>query len=1531
MKRTRKNRGLAMLLFGALGAAMLGTACKNETKFEFDFNDNLVAELNKEYDPKIETDKKTSIISVNVYDEDGKAIELSDDYAFTPENIGNYYYVIVVETDGTKMEYRKTVVVKDTVAPTVVSMPTVVKTIELGVYSGFAEDLAAIEVDDNNTAAVAHVTKKAVAVTIGGKTETSETGFNDFLFKTAGEGTVKVEIKDVAGNTTYVDYKVNVTDTTAPVINVLPLNYAWLDENGQVTVPNANAQDVSGCTVNVTVKKGTSNVAVTGGKFSANVGDVFNVTYKVTDGYLNTSEKTVALKVLKKGQLIDATDANVSALFSTVSGVLESVGVLSYIDSNQSDTIEWLNDAYAFGSVKEYSGIQMTVTNYEYADVTFLLAAKVGGEKQYVGSAIVPARGATTTPTTFAIDLTKTGLDEIDGWTMEVKSGANLHFDFNAMQMTTFADPYVTVTAVEEYVKGSPLTYVVTQNGNEIYDGKVTLTCGGVSEEIGLNESYSFSKAGTYQAVFAFDLGNKVYTITKTLTVADNGTAIEVGKIFGGKVGKEYTVPTATAGVTLTAQVLAPDDTTVTLTNNKFTPSQQGTYTLNYQAAGATLASYEFYVEGKNQIAFETADAFDVSKKFNGGMVETQSGAYATAGKAAAKATIGARDNAGILWTNPVTLTGAVNYVTLDVYANLAGNFKVGLVIGDSLKVYTSREVTLNVGANKVTFVLGSSLDDKLENATIKGIILYNQSQYNNIYYIDNIEFTEKNSANETELFKIENERIYAQADGVVGIPNIIVGDSKLIKSQTVKIMSGSSELMSVVAGTSVTLTSISAGQYDIVYTIVAAGSNVTYKAEITLIVGAQQLFGELQLGDYYVNTPVNLPAPILTSDCYGDDDLENASVKKYYRADGGLSWVEANTAFTFDSTGYVDVKYTITVGDSKLSLYDQIYIHSEGVHLDFETWSGGANMGFVKNYNSSGAFVTMSEDWAYDGKYSARIGANFAYNDCAGIVYRSPEEDPIELGFEANAVVVWIYSEGERMENYFSVDCEGKWIDGPLKIKKGAHKYVIPLYAHGGTGPNLSEPRTVSSYKRITFEMWKGESFYIDNWSFVQIGDVEFPNVDGEQFNVVDGITFARPTAKNLSTLAFSAQEIAAASCEIQVTMGDSTEIYSYGTSESITLPLEKGSYKLTFVYKVGEYVFSSTQRITVRNFNIEFIEPRILFETGVAYRLDLAETPLENVTIKAYTRPFGAADWTELTIENGKANITLVGEGNYEIRFHATYGDYVEEEIYQVVIRAKNTVADFELNDDGTHVLNNGQVNERLGRVSDEWSYDGKYSYYVDSTGDDFTWINFTDKYNKTTPERYLQLDQSYNTITMWINANRVMTNFYLEIMCYNAEGKAKWYTSSSTTVGKGVAQYVFTFDQSFDHLFTIGWKAHYVNYTDFYVDTIRLYNVEFNKPNVPTKPVAANESIVFDEVTAVAAGLDVSVTVKAKGASDNVYTTLTAENGKYSVSFAKGGVAEIVVEIKLGDAVITYVYNVTVLDENYDPETDDIPWES
>ena len=161
----KKIRG-RIAICGVLGAMLVGivgtaVACreKNQT-LSYGFNENLIAELNIPYNPQITIGEDTSIVSVELYDANGIFLDVAENYTFTPEAIGDYYYRVILQNNGENTTVNKTITVRDTIAPTVTQTITTPILAELGAYDGFEESLKYISVNDNNVQALDQIVKK---------------------------------------------------------------------------------------------------------------------------------------------------------------------------------------------------------------------------------------------------------------------------------------------------------------------------------------------------------------------------------------------------------------------------------------------------------------------------------------------------------------------------------------------------------------------------------------------------------------------------------------------------------------------------------------------------------------------------------------------------------------------------------------------------------------------------------------------------------------------------------------------------------------------------------------------------------------------------------------------------------------------------------------------------------------------------------------------------------------------------------------------------------------------------------------------------------------------------------------------------------------------------------------------------------------------------------------------------------------------------------------------------------------------------
>ncbi len=1543
MKRAKVLRRLGVGLLSGIALASFCAACKDENEppkpIEFTFNETLVANYDEPYDPKIAVGEDVSIVSVTLVDQNGVPVVLDETYKFIPQSIGSYYYKIVLLYNGTEVEYSKEILVNDLIAPTVLK-GVEDKTAELGIYTNFEADVSEIEVTDNNANMIGQISKRVTKIAKGNSTQTRESGFDEYLFGELGEYTITVEVKDISGNASYTEYKINAVDTTKPVVVVHSLNYAWTDGNGQITLPVASVQDISSCTIDTRVLKGETSLPITNGKINASVGDELAVTYTVTDASQNQTVKSVLVKVLEKGKLIDSTDDNLHELFSAGQGIIESDDGISFINETASDTLFWKDGAYTFDSVKEFAGLAFEITNRKYFDVECLLTAKNGKTTKCVGSFIVPAKAETETKQTFVIDLTKSGLESVDGWELAFNSNGALNLNINDIYFTSFAEPYITVDAIEEYKKGENLAYTVHQNGNEIYETKVTVTKDSHTlATLQEGEEYTFANAGAYTVNFAFDLGNKIYTAQKNITVKNEGYSVTLGGQFtGGKVGEEYTVP-VTADSALRVSVIAPSGAAVAMSGNKFTPDEAGVYIVKYLVSDAETVSYTLYVESASEINFERDSAFNYTTVYNGGFEAVKDRNYASEGTTSAKATIPAGERVGGTFAQSLAINGEANYVSFNAYANLSGTIKLGIVVATkhpitqvvSETVYESGMISVNKGANELGFVLGASAATLLKNFNVSEIYVKNTSEYDNIIYLDNVRFSNKTTVTESEIFRTDIASVYGETNQEIIIPQLIKCDTKLFNEIKVTLETDAGGvLLNATQLEKINLAGYTPNTYIIRYKATTI-SNATYEKEIPLILSKELVTGELSLGDYFVSEEIELPAPILQSDVYDETTISEAKVNKYYRISTGSEWIDANGVLSFNATDYVDVKYTVEVaGATKLVLYGQTYIHEAGVHIDFEKWSGGDYFGVPDTTPEDGVRATFSEDWAYDGKYSVK-NLDYRNNTAGKIVYANG----FDFGFEANAMVFWAYAPADGIkEMWFQFTARENGVTNTYQtyftLKKGVNKFVLQnIYKYDRNIKEFdrTKPCTISSCREIAWEIPKNQLWYFDNISFVNLGNVEYPAIDGKDFTVDTGLTLAKPRLTNMSMVAFTQQDIEKATYTVSYKLDGLPVTRMFAKDEQeINLMLPRGTYDITITCKVASSVFTKTQTVCVRGFECEFIEPRSGLTVGETYEMALPTSPDESVTMNAYYRKQGATEWTAFTCENGYASVSIAEIGMYEIKLTATKGAITEENVYEIFVRDSNTISDFELENNGSHF--GGEIAEAFinnAQISDEWSYDGRYSLKISSGGSNtLAMLNYRDAEDPTKPK---PLDGSYNAIMVWISAEKEIPDRWVGI----GDGSGTKYYSSAcgyVTLKPGVHLYTFVFPQSVSSLATLEFNTKASS--PFYVDQIKLCQISVEEITIPEKAVSGTPfQIELPEATVM--GEAKPVTIAYKEANAEEYTTVSAENGVCTVTPVQGGELSVQIQIEIFDGVFAtyceYKIEVSILPaDNY---AEDIEW--
>jgi hypothetical protein len=507
-------------------------------------------------------------------------------------------------------------------------------------------------------------------------------------------------------------------------------------------------------------------------------------------------------------------------------------------------------------------------------------------------------------------------------------------------------------------------------------------------------------------APFTVELG--VYTVT----VSDSGEAVQINGVFTtGKVGTEYTVPSATLGGQALQVEVKQNGNMIALQGGKFTPTVGGRYVVQYKLESTVVDTYEFAVEEKNAIDFENASVFNFEKTY-GEVKKNQDVAYVDSGVTSAKIKVYAGGKAGFVWNTPVVLTENANFVTANAYANVAGTVKLQLLIGETLTAYESGVITLSRGANEIVFPLSENLKDK----AVYGILLYNYNQYDNIVFLDNVRFVDEWSL--TDVFTAHESIYKAERGGTFILPQLTNCDRNFFKTVMVEINgNGLTEPIMLTENAKFHLTAFAEGDYTVTYTAIDIFDE-THETSFTLRVQGTALMGTLSLGTYYVGEEITLPQVKLTSETYTNVTLQNATVKKYYRPENGLTWEKVPQPLIFELTGTHEFRYVITVGTSKLMLEADTYIHNPNVHIDFEKYAGGEHMHYSGDTSYSKPLeLAPSDYWSHGGKYSCKMYARVGWEWENGV--RMGNQNRLLFDYPIDTVVFYGYSDYDLEPTY--------------------------------------------------------------------------------------------------------------------------------------------------------------------------------------------------------------------------------------------------------------------------------------------------------------------------------------------------------------------------------------------------------------------------------------------------------------------------------------------------------------------------------
>ena len=1501
MKKTKKR----IALYGALSVAVIGSlgmyaACKNTSKeLSYSFNENLNAELNVVYDPQITVGEGTKIVSVEVYDANGIFLDTAENYSFTPDGIGEYYYRVVFQNNGENTEISKTIIVRDTVAPTITQAITQPISVELGSYNGFEQVMASILVDDNDSKTVEQITKKAVAITDGTTVHENLEGFDKYLFTDVGEYTVKVAVSDVSGNVAYTEYKLNVTDTTAPILQGKTLYYAWQDESGKVVLPTIKVNELSTYSLNVTAEKNGESLTISDNKTLAAVGDEIALTYTAIDEYQNNAEFKTTLKVLEKGAFFDLQDSEVVTLFTADGAVEQKDGKVILYSDQSADVLSWHEDSYGFGSTQNYSAIVLTLENYAVSETKLLLSATQNGKKIYVGGmTLIPTSG---TATTCLFDITKFDLDKVSGWQLEAQSGGNIYFALSEARLIPFVNDYFTVEGLKtQYKVGESLQFNEIQCKNDAIREYSFSINGG--EQYGAGERYTFTSAGVYTIRFSVDVGNKIFNADYTVNVKNSSATINLNGIFTtGEVGVEYVIPTATlSGQTLQTEVKSNGET-VALQNSKFTPVIGGKYTVEYTLNGMVIDVYAFAVEEKNSIDFEKANAFEFRATY-GDVSRNNDEAYVTNGLTSAKMQLSANGKAGFVWNTPMTLTEDAKFATANIYANVAGTAKLQLLIGKTLTPYESGAITLSRGNNEIVFPLPANLKDK----AVYGVLVYNYNKYDNIFFLDNVRLIGEWSL--TNVFAMPNPIYTAEQGGEFIFPKLTSCDASFLKEVTVSVSGNglTQPIMFTQNATFAITSAIATGEYTVTYKTIDIFDR-THETSFVLSVGKSSLSGTLKLGTYYVGEEIELAQVSLESSVYTNEQLQNATVTKYYRPENGLRWELVPQTLKFENTGTYQFRYVITVEKSKVMLEADTYIHSPDVHIDFEKYAGGDHMYYVGDTSFSTPLELAPTDyWSHDGKYSCKMFGRIGWEWENGIRMGA---ERLDFDYPIDTVLFYGYSDYDLSPTYMFIGHSGIKSKGNVDIDRGEHKYVVFMDI---------EDLQLSRIQDVGFNIWTNNAFYIDDLYFTRAADVRFEDVNGNNYIAGNSIAFMQPTIAQYDDKIFTERDVANASYTIEITpTGGKKTAYTFADGKAeITLP--SGEYTVRYVVQIGAKTYESEQQIYVRAFEADFVAPDIVYDAGVAYQLNMVDGLSDGATLEAYAQAEDEEEWKELPVADGVVTLNLAESGRYKLKYVAKKGEQVEERIYPVEIRHKDVFFDFELQENGLHHGVDDATVRSEYVISNAWSKNGNYSLYIPDT------------YGEPGSAGILlqgdgiQLDGEYKYVGMWIKVDKwALTDLVLTIR----QDSDKYVRSKPITIPVGEGYYLFEMNDTFHAVTEFGFNLHYAFRKAFSVDVVQAYKA-FEVTSLPSG-VNQNTSLTIEVPKVDGKPCEYATSVKYLQAGEQEYTKVEMKDGKYTFTLTKEGLATVLLEIEINGGVYTYEYYIIVRGIVEDPYVDDMPW--
>lgn len=369
----------------------------------------------------------------------------------------------------------------------------------------------------------------------------------------------------------------------------------------------------------------------------------------------------------------------------------------------------------------------------------------------------------------------------------------------------------------------------------------------------------------------------------------------------------------------------------------------------------------------------------------------------------------------------------------------------------------------------------------------------------------------------------------------------------------------------------------------------------------------------------------------------------------------------------------------------------------------------------------------------------------------------------------------------------------------------------------------------------------------------------------------------------------------------ELTVAFGESEQKVNFGAELTVPAAPSKDNYefigwKLKVDGSEGVYDFSAenAKRVTSNMSFLAAYKPIITF-TAPASSLTVgdtltitAPTAAVDLTISAEIKLKSATDWSAISLTEG---YTVNELGMHEVKITASYEGGSEQKTYNVWVRDKNVIADFELEpDDSNHGwISEGKTDYTFAGtlVSGEDAISGSYSIKVGAASDSWTVFKFKDE------SKSVMLTEATNTFEFTANAGKDISGYQLGFY----EGSS--WIGFTVDIKEGTQKYTITCGnniKTIDELWFINCYKYMANSEDtsawIIIDDIKAIIAEEDDDEQKLGAIQTGYSVgtaneidfPFENAT--------NPTATLKKSSDDSSVTVTVASGKVSFTLETAG---------------------------------------